>query len=45
MRTTLIETRIGHSFLDAIPTAELEPTSETYMQADEASPFNQRMNV
>ncbi|KAF9244658.1 hypothetical protein BU15DRAFT_41723 [Melanogaster broomeanus] len=28
---------ILRSFLDAIPTAELEPISETYVQADEAS--------
>ena len=27
------------SFLDAIPTAELEPISETYIQADEVSIF------
>lgn len=25
-----------HSFLDAVPTAELEPITETYVQADEA---------
>ena len=28
------------SFLDAIPTAELEPISETYVQADEVRVFS-----
>lgn len=27
----------GTRFLDAVPTAELEPITETYVQADEAS--------
>lgn len=28
----------NHSFLDAVPTAELEPISETYVQSDEVRP-------
>jgi hypothetical protein len=34
------------SFLDAVPTAELEPISETYVQADEASrPAKSRFHI
>ena len=30
-----LSTCVGISFLDATPTAELEPITETYVQADE----------
>jgi hypothetical protein len=29
-----------YSFLDAVPTAELEPITETYVQADEVGTFD-----
>jgi hypothetical protein len=32
----------SYSFLTAVPTAELEPLTETYVQADEVSKYSAR---